>query len=134
MRAVERFDFLEADKRAGRRWRVDTSRAHIVNSRYEAVGTDGGRGGAQWLILRAIAHPARFRIVKLLGRAHECVCGDLVDELPLAQSTVSERLKVLKDAGVVRGNISGPNTCYCLEPDALAWLRREFGALSESCC
>lgn len=85
-------------------------------------------------LLRAIAHPARFKIVKLLAARQACVCGDLVDELPLAQSTVSEHLKVLKDAGVVRGNIEGPNTCYCLEPDALAWLNREFGALSSSCC
>jgi ArsR family transcriptional regulator len=85
-------------------------------------------------LLRAIAHPARFKIVKLLAARQACVCGDLVDELPLAQSTVSEHLKVLKDAGVVRGNIEGPNTCYCLEPGALEWLNREFGALSSSCC
>jgi len=86
------------------------------------------------VMLRAIAHPARFRIVKLLASRQACVCGDIVDELPLAQSTVSEHLKVLKDAGIVRGNIEGPNVCYCLEPAAIAWLKREFGALSESCC
>ena len=86
------------------------------------------------MMLRAIAHPARFRIVKLLAARQTCVCGDLVDELPLAQSTVSEHLKVLKDAGIVRGTIEGPNTCYCLEPSAIAWLKREFGALSEACC
>ena len=85
-------------------------------------------------MLRAIAHPARFRIVKLLAARQSCVCGDLVGELPLAQSTVSEHLKLLKDAGIVRGTIEGPNTCYCLEPKALAWLQREFGALSEACC
>jgi ArsR family transcriptional regulator len=85
-------------------------------------------------LLRAIAHPARFRIVKLLAARQSCVCGDLVGELPLAQSTVSEHLKVLKDAGVVRGTIDGPNTCYCLEPAALEWLQREFGALSDACC
>ncbi|MEX2245256.1 MAG: metalloregulator ArsR/SmtB family transcription factor [Dehalococcoidia bacterium] len=85
-------------------------------------------------MLRAIAHPARFRIVKLLAARQTCVSGDLVGELPLAQSTVSEHLKVLKDAGIVRGTIESPNTCYCLEPEALAWLKREFGALSEACC
>ena len=85
-------------------------------------------------MLRAIAHPARFRIVKLLAARQACVCGDLVDELPLAQSTVSEHLKVLKDAGIVRGTIEGPNTCYCLEPAAVEWLKHEFGALSEACC
>jgi ArsR family transcriptional regulator len=85
-------------------------------------------------MLRAIAHPARFRIVKILAARQACVCGDIVDELPLAQSTVSEHLKVLKDAGVIRGTIEGPNTCYCLEPAAIDWLKREFGALSDSCC
>lgn len=85
-------------------------------------------------MLRAIAHPARFRIVKLLASRQTCVTGDIVDELPLAQSTVSEHLKVLKDAGIVRGTIEGPNTCYCLEPKAIDWLKREFGALSEACC
>jgi ArsR family transcriptional regulator len=85
-------------------------------------------------MLRAIAHPGRYRIVKLLAERRTCVTGDLMDELPLAQSTVSEHLKVLKDAGIVRGQIEGPNTCYCLEPRALEWLKREFGALSEACC
>ena len=85
-------------------------------------------------MLRAIAHPARYRIIKLLATRQSCVCGDLVGELPLAQSTVSEHLKVLKDAGLVRGTIEGPNTCYCLEPEALEWLKREFGELRASCC
>ncbi len=85
-------------------------------------------------LLRAIAHPARFRIVKLLAARQACVCGDLVDELPLAQSTVSEHLKVLKDAGIIRGTIEGPNVCYCLEPSAVDWLKREFGELSSACC
>ncbi|MBF6599749.1 MAG: winged helix-turn-helix transcriptional regulator [Dehalococcoidia bacterium] len=85
-------------------------------------------------MLRAIAHPARFRIVKLLAARASCVCGDLVLELPLAQSTVSEHVKVLKDAGIIRGTIAGPNTCYCLEPAALAWLQREFGELRSACC
>ncbi len=85
-------------------------------------------------MLRAIAHPARFRIVKLLAARQACVCGDIVDELPLAQSTVSEHLKVLKDAGIVRGTIDGPNTCYCLEPEAIEWLKREFGAIGAACC
>ena len=86
------------------------------------------------VMLRALANPARFRIVRLLAELDTCVCGDIVDRLPLAQSTVSEHLKVLKDAGIVRGTIEGPNVCYCLEPAAMAWLKREFGMLSESCC
>jgi ArsR family transcriptional regulator len=85
-------------------------------------------------MLRAIAHPARYRIVRLLAERQACITGDLVDELPLAQSTVSEHLKVLKDAGIVRGVIDGEDRCYCLDPKALRWLSREFASLSEACC
>jgi ArsR family transcriptional regulator len=85
-------------------------------------------------MLRAIAHPARYRIVRLLAERQACITGDLVDELPLAQSTVSEHLKVLKDAGIVRGTIDGEDRCYCLDPKALRWLSREFASLSEACC
>lgn len=70
-------------------------------------------------MLRALANPVRYRIVQVLATRNRCVCGELVDELPLAQSTVSEHLKVLKDAGIVQGTIEGVNTCYCLDPEAL---------------
>jgi ArsR family transcriptional regulator len=89
---------------------------------------------ALWRCCGRSRNPARYRIVKLLATRQTCVCGDLVGELPLAQSTVSEHLKVLKNAGLVRGTIEGPNTCYCLEPEALEWLKREFGELRSSCC
>jgi ArsR family transcriptional regulator, arsenate/arsenite/antimonite-responsive transcriptional repressor len=62
-------------------------------------------------LLRALANPVRFRIVQLLAARQECVCGELVEALPLAQSTVSEHLKVLKDAGIVQGTIEGANSC-----------------------
>jgi len=71
------------------------------------------------MLAKALGHPARVRIVRLLVRKNACVCGDLVDELPLAQSTVSQHLKVLKDAGLVRGDIDGPRVCYCIEPRTL---------------
>lgn len=67
-------------------------------------------------ICKALAHPARIRIVGRLKKLNQCVCGDLVDALPLAQSTVSQHLKILKSAGVIRGEIEGPRTCYCLSP------------------
>jgi ArsR family transcriptional regulator len=88
------------------------------------------------LLLRALANPVRFRIVQLLAARRECVCGDLVDELPLAQSTVSEHLKVLKEAGVVRGTIEGVNTCYCLDPAAFDLLVPVFADLQQAarCC
>lgn len=80
-------------------------------------------------LAKAIGHPARVQILRLLARRDACVCGDIVDELPLAQSTVSQHLKVLKDAGLVRGAIDGPRVCYCLEPRALRRLKALVGGL-----
>lgn len=85
-------------------------------------------------MLRALANPVRYRIVQILAARNACVCGELVDELPLAQSTVSEHLKVLKDAGIVRGVVEGPNLCYCLDPDALRFLGSTLGALEQQAC
>jgi ArsR family transcriptional regulator, arsenate/arsenite/antimonite-responsive transcriptional repressor len=75
------------------------------------------------LLAKAIAHPARVRILRLLIRRTACVCGDIVDELPLAQSTVSQHLKILKQAGLIRGEVDGPRVCYCIEPRALRRLK-----------
>jgi len=85
-------------------------------------------------LFRALANPARYRIVELLAARNECIVGDLVDELPLAQSSVSEHLKVLKDAGIVQGTVDGPNRCYCLDPDALAFLRGVLGGIEQQAC
>jgi ArsR family transcriptional regulator len=78
---------------------------------------------------KALAHPARVKIVRILIRRNSCVCGDIVEELPLAQSTVSQHLKVLKDAGLIRGDVDGPRVCYCIEPHALRRLRALVGGL-----
>lgn len=67
------------------------------------------------LLCKALAHPARVRIVEYLKRADRCICGDIVEILPLAQSTVSQHLKQLKDAGLIKGEVEGPRTCYCLD-------------------
>jgi ArsR family transcriptional regulator len=80
-------------------------------------------------LAKALGHPARVRILRLLARKHACICGDIVDELPLAQSTVSQHLKVLKQAGLVRGDVDGPRVCYCIEPRALRRLRALVGGL-----
>jgi DNA-binding transcriptional ArsR family regulator len=80
-------------------------------------------------LAKAVGHPARVKILRILARRDGCVCGDLVDELPLAQSTVSQHLKVLKDAGLIRGEVDGPRVCYCLAPRALRRLRALVGAL-----
>ncbi len=81
------------------------------------------------LLTRAVGHPARVQILRLLVRREACICGDIVDELPLAQSTVSQHLKVLKEAGLVRGEIDGPRVCYCIEPRALRRLKSLIGSL-----
>ena len=74
-------------------------------------------------LAKAIGHPARVQILRLLTHKSSCVCGDIVDELPLAQSTVSQHLKVLKEAGLIRGDVDGPRVCYCIEPRALRRLK-----------
>ena len=71
----------------------------------------------------AIAHPARVRIVRLLISRKTCVCGEIVDELPLAQSTVSQHLKILKESGLIQGEVDGPKVCYCINPAALKALK-----------
>jgi ArsR family transcriptional regulator len=75
------------------------------------------------LLAKALGHPARIQILRMLTRKNACVCGDIVEELPLAQSTVSQHLKVLKEAGLIRGDVDGPRICYCIEPRALRRLR-----------
>lgn len=80
-------------------------------------------------LAKALGHPARVKIVRILLRKNACICGDIVEELPLAQSTVSQHLKVLKEAGLIRGDVDGPRVCYCIEPHALRRLRALVGGL-----
>jgi DNA-binding transcriptional ArsR family regulator len=87
------------------------------------VELDAGGDEELAALAKALAHPVRVQIVRILARTEGCVCGDLVDRLPLAQSTVSQHLKVLKDAGLVRGTIDGPRVCYCIDADGLRRLR-----------
>jgi len=74
-------------------------------------------------LAKALGHPARVQILRILVRRTSCICGDIVGELPLAQSTVSQHLKVLKEAGLIRGEVDGPRVCYCIEPRALRRLK-----------
>lgn len=80
-------------------------------------------------LCKALGHPARVKILRLLVRKDACVCGDIVEELPLAQSTVSQHLKVLKDAGLIRGDIDGQKVCYCIEPQGLRRLKALVGGV-----
>ena len=74
-------------------------------------------------LAKAVGHPARVAILRLLAWRTSCVCGEIVEELPLAQSTVSQHLKVLKEAGLVQGEIDGPRVCYCIDPRTLRRLK-----------
>ena len=76
------------------------------------------------LLAKALGHPVRVKILRILSQRCDCICGELVEELPLAQSTVSQHLKVLKEAGLIRGNIDGPRVCYCIEPAAVRRLKQ----------
>ena len=77
---------------------------------------------------KALGHPARLTILRTLAERGTCVCGEVVDVLPLAQATVSQHLKALKEAGLVIGETDGPRSCYCLDPDAIARLSRAIGS------
>lgn len=90
---------------------------------------------------KALSHPARVAILKLLIQKQACICGDIVDELPLSQSTVSQHLKELKEAGLIKGDIDGVKVCYCI--DEMEWeiaknlLNEFFVSFQESaikCC
>jgi DNA-binding transcriptional ArsR family regulator len=70
---------------------------------------------------KALAHPARIAILRYLIQRSSCVCGDIVSEIGLAQATVSQHLKVLKEAGYIQGEISGPSVCYCIDPNG--WMQ-----------
>ena len=74
-------------------------------------------------LAKALGHPARVQILRVLARRTSCVCGDIADEFPLAQSTVSQHLRVLKEAGLIRGHVDGPRVNYCIEPRTLRRLR-----------
>ncbi len=80
-------------------------------------------------LTRALGHPARVQIVRLLVRRSACICGDIVDELPLAQSTVSQHLKVLQEVGLIRGEVEGTKVCYCIEPRTLRRFKALVGGL-----
>ena len=71
-----------------------------------------------------LAHPLRVRILRLLAKRETCMCGEIVNEMPVAQSTVSQHLKILKEAKLVQGEIDGPRVCYCINPASLAELKK----------
>lgn len=78
-------------------------------------------------MLKALGNPVRFQIMEFLAANPVCMTNDIVKNTPLAQSTVSQHLKVLREAGLVQGEIEGPATCYCLDPQGIRWLKDQIG-------
>jgi ArsR family transcriptional regulator len=86
------------------------------------------------LMLKALGNPIRFQIIKTLAERQMCITQDLVEATPLAQSTVSQHLKVLREAGLIHGEIEGPATCYCLNQDNIRWLKEQIESWLLHCC
>ena len=80
-------------------------------------------------LCKALAHPVRLKIIRHLLDEDRCICGRIVEVLPLAQSTVSQHLKILKEAGLVQGEVEGPKTCYCVDKKRLASVCTSMSAL-----
>ena len=81
---------------------------------------------------KALAHPARVAILQLLIKKQACICGDIVDELPLSQSTVSQHLKELKEAGLIKGDINGVKVCYCIDEKEWEIAKKSVNTLFDS--
>lgn len=95
---------------------------------------------ANWM--KALAHPARIAIIEFLLKTDSCICGDIVNELPLSQPTVSQHLKELKNAGIIQGSIEGTAICYCLNPETMRKIQERITGINveltckndQSCC
>lgn len=91
-------------------------------------------------LLKALAHPARIAILQEIMKANTCICGDLVIELGLAQATISQHLKELKNSGLIKGTVEGASICYCINPETWQLLEKEIGNFlsavksTNSCC
>ncbi len=77
-------------------------------------------------MLKALGNPVRFRMIEFLAKNQTCITNDIVRNTPLAQSTISQHLKVLCEAGLIQGEIEGPATCYCLDPEGFRWLKEHI--------
>jgi len=91
-------------------------------------------------MMKALAHPARIAIIQHLIRSRSCICGDIVEELGLAQATISQHLKELKNVGLIKGNIEGTSVCYCIDAKVWSQYRSAFESFfviysnKDECC
>lgn len=105
-------------------------KTHSVNIEDESIKRSAA-------IAKALGHPARIAILKILAQRETCFCGDITEIIPLAQSTVSQHLKALKNAGLITGTVEGVKTCYCLNADGVKELNDLLRELSNeliTCC
>lgn len=92
------------------------------------------------MLTKALGHPARIAIMEYLVKVNACICGDIVNELPLAQPTISQHLKELKNAGLIKGNVEGNSICYCIDEKAIEKLQTYFTGMAarlekkNNCC
>jgi DNA-binding transcriptional ArsR family regulator len=93
------------------------------------------------ILSKAIGHPARIAIIQHLIKVDSCICGDIVNELPLSQPTISQHLKELKNAGLIKGNLEGNSVCYCLNDEGFGKIKNFFDQINtylqtkiDSCC
>ena len=105
------------------------SAAHAASGRRAGHSVPGSADTELARLAKAMGHPARVAIVRMLADVGECVCGDIVSRLPLAQATVSQHLKVLKEAGLIQGEIDPPRVCYCINPEAITRLQTLVGEI-----
>ncbi len=108
---------------------MGTTKSHIFKSKENKLAA----------YAKALGHPARVAILKYLAKTQSCICGNIVDELPLSQSTISQHLKELKEAGLIKGNTEGATVCYCINEkgwkEAQVWLNNFFDAFKgNDCC
>ena len=89
-----------------------------------------GKHNSIAILAKALGHPARIAIIEYLLSVETCICGDIVNELPLAQATVSQHLKELKNAGLIKGSIEGNAVCYCIDEKAISRLQTYFANIS----
>jgi len=85
-------------------------------------------------MLKALGNPVRFQIVQMLAEKRTCITGEIVEFTTLAQSTVSQHLKVLRESGLIEGEVEGPSTCYCLNVSSLTWLKERIDGWLTGCC
>ena len=85
-------------------------------------------------MLKALGNPIRFQIMETLAARQTCMTHEIVETTPLVQSTVSQHLKVLREAGLIQGEVEGPATCYCIDPDGVQWLKEQIEGWLPGCC